>query len=1034
MDVGLTKTYIKSLLGDIIYYRAVKYYEQGKVLGLYPEDDGLYADVQGSGGHVYEVFIGDDEVYDCNCPYGNLCKHIGAVLLEMEDQQVYNSVNPIDEFLNYNTPDENSVEEFSYNSFIDTQWKEFSESSQSSDKFDISFNIVCSSREKPVIKAVLRYIKKDGSWGRTEDISFSKSINNLDENIETLLEYFNGANSFTQPLALVLPLFIEMKQDLYYQNQVVTYGEFNRVTVDFVYNKVGEGREHFPAQLNLYNSDTMISENLYLRDVVLDLGHIYAFDRDKSSIFIKENRDIINLFILKASSFPYIFYGDARRLMERYNSPGLLDFNFPVIGRRFSYVKPLPVLRCHDWYSKVYIDVGFYYGDEFIDIRSSDSRLKPQLNGEYVECYSRDFNYEELFSQFLVKTVPGIRNAEVWQDFLLVCSDHMDYFIRDYFDVLDSAGVVIEHKKKRIRVNSSHIAYSVENRRDWFDLQLRLVDENGKVEKMDIDEFSKTIIKTPNGYTRVDRDSLDRLNKLKLSGESFNSFLRIDKRDFSSVDLIYDRIVGERVPELEVQRDIAKKLKGFSGIDHVEPPEDFKGTLRDYQQAGFNWLHFLHSYRINGCLADDMGLGKTIQTLALLQSLKEDLYKTSIMVVPVVTMGNWELECRKFTPELELYRYEGPKRVKDVSFLKEFDIVLVSYQTLVRDIDVFSNNKWFYLILDEAQYIKNPKTKAHKTICTIDCEHRLSLTGTPVENSSMDLFAQMNFLNPGLLGDVKTFRSTFANPIEKHGDSDVEENLGRMVKPFILRRKKEDVLDDLPEKEVIVQYCEMGKKQRKLYNTYREIVREQVAGVIEERGVERSTISILDALLKLRQISLFPDLVDENYTVLDSCKMDSLKVMLEDIIADGHKVLIFSQFVKTLERVEFWLNESDISYSKITGSTKNRSEEIDAFEKRSVFLLSLKAGGVGINLTSADYVILLDPWWNPAVESQAIDRCHRIGQKNRVLAYKMIVRDTVEEKILDLQQSKSELAKGLVSSEASIFKTLGRDDVLALFD
>jgi non-specific serine/threonine protein kinase len=378
----------------------------------------------------------------------------------------------------------------------------------------------------------------------------------------------------------------------------------------------------------------------------------------------------------------------------------------------------------------------------------------------------------------------------------------------------------------------------------------------------------------------------------------------------------------------------------------------------------------------------------------------------------------------------------GSARIKDAARLYEYDLIITSYQTMSRDIGLFASMDFHYLILDEAQYIKNSASQTFKAVRSIHAGTRLSLTGTPVENRSHELWSQMDFLNPGLLGSSQDFQNRFARAIEVNKDLKAAETLRKKTSPFILRRKKEDVAPELPDKEEIIFYTEMGPGQWKLYDSIRKQYRSNLKKTLVKNSVGGSLFEILEGLLRLRQAALMPSLIDKKFTRVESCKFEALKEMVSEIISEDHKVLIFSQFVKVLDQLREHFDEKKVDYSYIDGSTRKRAEEIKRFqedEKRKLFLLSLKAGGVGINLTAADYVIIFDPWWNPAVEAQAIDRSHRIGQTRRVIAYKYIVKNTIEEKMLELQNKKKKLVDDIISDESTLLTSLSRDEIMDLF-
>jgi superfamily II DNA or RNA helicase len=478
-----------------------------------------------------------------------------------------------------------------------------------------------------------------------------------------------------------------------------------------------------------------------------------------------------------------------------------------------------------------------------------------------------------------------------------------------------------------------------------------------------------------------------------------------------------------------------RRLQDFEGMEQYPMPDGFIGTLRPYQYAGYNWLSFLNEYRLGGCLADDMGLGKTIQTLALLQSEKErGIHYPSLLVVPTSLIYNWELEAQKFTPRLTIHIHAGVQRDKDPSKFKDADLIITSYGTLRRDIDFMVGVHFHYVILDESQAIKNPSSIIAKSVRKLMARQRLVLTGTPIENSTLDLWSQMSFVNPGLLGTQTYFRQEFQQPIENQNDEQKRLKLHALIKPFVLRRKKSQVARDLPERIDNLMYCLMTEEQEEAYERVKNQYRDQIMRNIEEQGLNRSHLLIIQGLTQLRQLANHPRMIDPSYEG-QSGKLEEVMETLTKVVDEGHKVLIFSQYVKHLKIVREHLEHKGIGYSYLDGSTKNRMEVVQEFGKAAqlpVFLISLKAGGVGLNLTMADYVFILDPWWNPAAEAQAIDRAHRIGQTNTVFSYKFITRGTVEEKILKLQERKLNLAEDLISTEEGFVKQLSADDISQL--
>lgn len=488
----------------------------------------------------------------------------------------------------------------------------------------------------------------------------------------------------------------------------------------------------------------------------------------------------------------------------------------------------------------------------------------------------------------------------------------------------------------------------------------------------------------------------------------------------------------------ERAREVRRSLATFDGVPHVKTPSQFRGQLRSYQQAGYEWLCFLQQARLGGVLADDMGLGKTIQTLALLQHQKERRVRprTSLLVVPTSLLFNWTREAQRFAPKLLVMQYHGPQRKKyGAEDMRLADLIITTYGTVQRDLDTLLRLGFNYVILDESQAIKNPLSATSESVRTLRARNHLALSGTPLENNLSELWSLFAFVNPGMLGPYRRFLEHYAKPIERDRNSPRAETLKRLIAPCILRRTKEQVAKDLPPKSENVLYCTMTPSQQTFYEITRDAYRSRIMQSIDEVGMEQSRMQILEGLLRLRQICCHPALVDPKFGG-DSGKFSLMDSSLEEIIGGGHKVLIFSQFVSALQIVAKRLERKEIRYQVLTGKTRDRGKAVDDFQTSrdvAVMLISLKAGGTGLNLTAADYVIHLDPWWNPAVENQASARAHRIGQTRNVFVYKMITQDSVEERVLQLQQSKRELFDMIIDTESSVFKTLTRGDIEDLF-
>ena len=606
---------------------------------------------------------------------------------------------------------------------------------------------------------------------------------------------------------------------------------------------------------------------------------------------------------------------------------------------------------------------------------------------------------------------------------------------RNYDDIID-AGFTLASRLD-INYNFKPVAIEVSSKliNDWFDL--KAIVRVGQWE-IPFTRFRKNIIsgireyELPDGTIAILPEAwFSKYKNIFEFGKSTDDLLRLHKQHFS---LLTDTLSEEGKPAF----DRLEKLLIPEHLPELVPPSGLNCLMRQYQNDGLNWLNFLQTAGLGGCLADDMGLGKTIQALALLQHNKENLKTgklregtsdltlfgadenklTSLVIVPASLIYNWENEIKRFVPGMISYCHKGNQRKKSTSLFSNVDIIISSYHTVRQDIDFLSTFTFHYIILDESQMIKNPGSAVYKAMTRLKSGFKLVLTGTPVENSLTDLWSQLNFVNPGLLGDLSFFRREFARPIEKDGDDTQEGKLRKIIKPFILRRTKEMVARDLPPVTEQTVFCDMTEEQNKLYEEEKSSVRNSIFKSIETTGLEKSAIIVLQGLMKLRQIANHPVMANEEYKY-GSGKFETVLQDLESVISEGHKILVFSSFVKHLTLYSAELTRKRIRFSMLTGVSTNREKIVSAFQndpENRIFLISLKAGGVGLNLTAADYVFILDPWWNPASEMQAMSRAHRIGQDKNVFMYKYITTNSIEEKITRLQEKKSKLADTFIKS------------------
>ncbi len=576
---------------------------------------------------------------------------------------------------------------------------------------------------------------------------------------------------------------------------------------------------------------------------------------------------------------------------------------------------------------------------------------------------------------------------------------------------------------------------------DWFDAKIEI--QFGE-QKVTVEEVKKALgnkqqfVQLEDGTLGIlPEEWIKKYSLLFRVGDGKSGSMKLSKYHFSVIEELYlQRDEEELFFKLEEKYE---RLKGNHSIKEVPAPAHLKEVLRPYQESGFQWLNYLREVQWGGILADDMGLGKTIQALSFIHHLKEEQGTLKALVVcPTTLMFNWQNEIRKFTPSLSFYIHHGGSRSRNGLGSADIDVIITTYGTLRSDIKQFVDVSFDYVILDESQAIKNPGSKVTKAAGLLKAKNRLCLSGTPLQNNTFDIFAQMNFLNPGMLGSVEFFKQEFSVPIDKFGEKEQKDHLRKLLYPFILRRTKEQVAKDLPEKQEMVLFCEMGEEQRKIYEAYRNDYRDKILGVVEDQGIQKSQLTILQGLMKLRQICDSPAIVKEEERFPNvSVKLEEIGREITENISN-HKALIFSQFLGMLSLIKEKMKELGVDYEYFDGSStvNEREKAITRFqndENCRVFLISLKAGGVGLNLTAADYVYIVDPWWNPAVEQQAIDRTHRIGQTKNIFAYRMICTDTVEDKILKLQERKRNLAKDLITDDEGFVKSLTKEDVEYLF-
>lgn len=738
---------------------------------------------------------------------------------------------------------------------------------------------------------------------------------------------------------------------------------------------------------------------------------------------------------------------EQEEFFERYLLP--LAERLPLNGDLLRWedidVAPTPRIYLSEAEGTLHAQLRFAYGDYEVQAEKSPPQhiIRRQPGTMTLARIRRRIDEEMVFLQDLGTSAYGLKKGADIGLFELRKAVHPLDFLLHRIPLLTQRGFEIfgedQIKTARVNRNRPQISFRISSGIDWFDLEA--VVSFGDLE-VPLKEVRRAIrrrekyLKLADGKIgAIPEEWIERYRHLFALGEETDTGVRLSQSHLTLIDqLLADADRAQTDAEFERRRE---RLRAFERIQTQPLPRGFRGELRHYQRAAYEWLHFLDAYGFGGCLADDMGTGKTVCTLAFLQSLEERRPDgpASLIVMPRSLLFNWEREAATFTPDLRVYVHHDTDRIDDPALFDRYDLVLTTYNTMLRDIQLLRRYRFRYAILDESQAIKNPLAETAKAARLLNAERRLALTGTPVENSALELWSQFAFLNPGLLGNLDYFREEFVTPIEKKQNQETAQFLRKMVYPFILRRTKDQVAPELPPRTERLLETEMEPAQRRLYVKQRDYYRALLLGLIDNEGINNARMKVLEGLLRLRQICNHPKLVDSGFRG-SSGKFELLLETLETLAAEGHKALIFSQFVQMLTLIREALDSRSIRYAYLDGQTRQRQQEVDRFQNDETlpfFLISLKAGGVGLNLTAADYVIHVDPWWNPAVEMQATDRTHRIGQEKPVFVYKLITRDSVEEKILHLQQRKRDLVEQLITADASMLKSLTREDVEVLF-
>lgn len=878
------------------------------------------------------------------------------------------------------------------------------------------------------------------------DIKFYTAITSFQNNYN---EDYNPAELEALKLIVQNPLELEV----YYHDREIA----ETVSAKSLF-KVELNTLDTEVQLSVFKKDPFyeITGNLQFNDVSVPFKNvilrneyfvynrnIFSFVDDPDMLkiirFFKANNEIL---LVHSSKYEAFMQNILSTIEERihinysYIQPAtevqLEDKNYQVekviyLRQQENYIGITPVMKYGD------IEVPVYSRKQIFDTDQNGNPFKIERNESAEAC----------FTSLVMQQHPDFEEQmDGYQYFYL----HRDKFLDnnwflDAFETWRNEEITIlgfnELKNNKLNAHRAKINIQITSGLDWFNAKLKVgfgpKEASLKQLHRAIRNKSKFVQLDDGSMGILPEEWMEKISAYFRAGEIDEEILKIPKINFTEVTSLFEKEILSK----EIQEELTSYSAKFSKVKDIPEapiPAELKAELRDYQHDGLNWLNFLDDFNFGGCLADDMGLGKTIQIIAFILSQREKRgHTTNLIVVPTSLLFNWQEEISRFAPSVKVLLHYGADRPKTTAHMSEYEVVLTTYGMLLSDIKFLKSFNFNYVFLDESQVIKNPNSERYKAARLLQSRNRIVLTGTPVENSTFDLYSQLSFACPGLLGSKQYFKDIYAIPIDKFEYSKRAIELQQKIKPFILRRTKKQVAKELPEKTETVIYCEMNTEQRKIYDAYEKELREFVAAN-DDDDLNKNSMHVLTGLTRLRQICNSPVLMKEGYSGENAVKIE---ILTEQILGKSkdHKILVFSQFVGMLDLIKAELEHHNIGYEYLTGQTKDRGEKVTHFQNNEdirVFLISLKAGGVGLNLTQADYIYLVDPWWNPAAENQAIDRSYRIGQTKNVIAVRMICSNTVEEKILTLQKKKKQLAQNLLTTDGKKLQGLSKQDLMDL--
>ena len=1045
--------FIKEHAGAGNWRRGYEYHLKDMVFDTYPEKNFYMGKVKGNFQDHYNtdlIFKKNKVEARCNCPLKDeWCKHAVAVALKAIDEHAYEDWLETKFGMEFDFPDENTeLKEEPQGSFI------FHFNSKRKANF---FSVLVRSREtgkivrqiEPILRALIEAQKQD----KTFELNNSQKVEvAIFQQLLTISRQDKKAGWYDIPITKFGPMFSllamadEVLDEKTKERLKFTNDEWKLV---LSVNTGAQGTILLSLEWKRPDKD-----DCYPLEEVRYFSRHLKWGRYKNIIFptniamnaLPQNILKSSFTDLKDAEGGKFIYEELPKLQEVMD----VEIDENISNLMLKERPPINVVTLGiDYDQSLKAELEFDYDGVKVPYSKSTAEKAPYITvkkGDMVYWIKRNLKHEQEAYQMLLacKFVPMQTNnlalekenaIDFYNYYIKQAGENWKFIEKDdmnFFKLMDNPFRLC-----------AKIDFSEENE-DSF--EIFLYGQAGE-EIINFDEIYETI-QSGEKYSRirslgfVEYPAQDIYSIMR----AFNSFDVYRNNDNKYIVKTYRAGLINELKNLNVELVLSeefenfwKQMSSFSTSEDLQLPEGINAEFREYQTKGFGWLWFMYKYGLNGILADDMGLGKTLQALAVIQKAKEqDGPQPTLVICPTTVVFNWESEIQKFAPTLTTLKLSGVDRKSFFKEIPNYDVVITSYALVRRDIAKLKEYNFRYIVLDESQNIKNAMSQTAQAVKKLQASHKLALSGTPIENKLEELWSVFDFLMPGFLFSVADFNSRYVYPIMERQDKIVEKRLKLQIYPFILRRMKRDVAKDLPDKVENIAYCELTDEQKDFYLTVLDSTKEELFKSIEQNGLEKSRMSIFSALLRLRQICCHPRLYDKDNVknIIKSGKFEKLKVMLEEIVDEGHRILLFSQFVDMLDIIKAWLDKTGIKYEYLTGKTKDRQGAVERFNSDptvKIFLISLKAGGTGLNLTGADYVIHYDPWWNPAVEDQATDRAYRIGQTKKVFVYRLITKNTVEEKIQKLKTVKRNLVDSVISVDRNITKSLTMDDIREIF-